>query len=184
MHYFPVFSVEEPVSNTYLRSRCLLCFRVCVSATPRVLLLNLHSSSSDLKVSPQTALPTSPQVQYITNTTRRIAIARIKADKAEAALATVQEEEGEDGEETAETTEEKAKSLSVVTTKGDDDDDDEYADVEGVVGMVGYPNVGKSSIINVLMGTTAAMHGSTRVRVSATPGKTKHFQTIVRRPRS
>ena len=48
-----------------------------------------------------------------------------------------------------------------------------------VVGMIGYPNVGKSSIINVLMGTTAAAHGTTRVRVSATPGKTKHFQTIV-----
>ena len=94
-------------------------------------------------------------------------------------------EDGEDGEETTEgTTEEKAQSLSVVTAKGDDDDDDEYADVEGVVGMVGYPNVGKSSIINVLMGTTAAMHGSTRVRVSATPGKTKHFQTIVRQSRA
>ncbi|KAI9019808.1 P-loop containing nucleoside triphosphate hydrolase protein [Hyaloraphidium curvatum] len=39
------------------------------------------------------------------------------------------------------------------------------------VGMVGYPNVGKSSTINVLA-------GSKRVAVSSTPGKTKHFQTI------
>lgn len=39
------------------------------------------------------------------------------------------------------------------------------------VGLVGYPNVGKSSTINALV-------GSKRVSVSATPGKTKHFQTI------
>jgi large subunit GTPase 1 len=40
-----------------------------------------------------------------------------------------------------------------------------------VVGLVGYPNVGKSSTINALL-------GSKRVSVSATPGKTKHFQTL------
>ncbi len=39
------------------------------------------------------------------------------------------------------------------------------------VGMVGYPNVGKSSTINSLAGVK-------RVAVAATPGKTKHFQTI------
>jgi len=39
------------------------------------------------------------------------------------------------------------------------------------VGMVGYPNVGKSSIINVLCGTK-------KVAVAPTPGKTKHFQTL------
>lgn len=39
------------------------------------------------------------------------------------------------------------------------------------VGLVGYPNVGKSSTINALIGTK-------KVSVSATPGKTKHFQTI------
>jgi large subunit GTPase 1 len=39
------------------------------------------------------------------------------------------------------------------------------------VGLVGYPNVGKSSTINALI-------GSKKVSVSATPGKTKHFQTI------
>ncbi|KAK4453789.1 large subunit GTPase 1 [Podospora aff. communis PSN243] len=39
------------------------------------------------------------------------------------------------------------------------------------VGLVGYPNVGKSSTINALI-------GATKVSVSATPGKTKHFQTI------
>ena len=39
------------------------------------------------------------------------------------------------------------------------------------VGMVGYPNVGKSSVINVLI-------QDKKVSVSATPGKTKHFQTL------
>lgn len=40
------------------------------------------------------------------------------------------------------------------------------------IGLVGYPNVGKSSTINALV-------GSKKVSVSATPGKTKHFQTIL-----
>lgn len=47
------------------------------------------------------------------------------------------------------------------------------------VGMVGYPNVGKSSLINVLVGATSSSHGRARVNVGATPGKTKHFQTLV-----
>lgn len=47
------------------------------------------------------------------------------------------------------------------------------------VGMVGYPNVGKSSVINVLAGATPLSHGGVRVSVGATPGKTKHFQTLV-----
>ena len=39
------------------------------------------------------------------------------------------------------------------------------------MGLVGYPNVGKSSTINSLL-------GEKKVSVSSTPGKTKHFQTI------
>jgi large subunit GTPase 1 len=39
------------------------------------------------------------------------------------------------------------------------------------VGLVGYPNVGKSSTINALV-------GAKKVSVSSTPGKTKNFQTI------
>lgn len=39
------------------------------------------------------------------------------------------------------------------------------------IGMVGYPNVGKSSTINVLL-------QKKKVAVSSTPGKTKHFQTL------
>eukprot|EP00092_Neocalanus_flemingeri_P006285 GFUD01006761.1.p1 GENE.GFUD01006761.1~~GFUD01006761.1.p1 ORF type:complete len:596 (+),score=181.61 GFUD01006761.1:36-1823(+) len=40
------------------------------------------------------------------------------------------------------------------------------------VGFIGYPNVGKSSTINKLV-------QSKKVKVSETPGKTKHFQTLI-----
>jgi large subunit GTPase 1 len=48
----------------------------------------------------------------------------------------------------------------------------------GVVGMVGYPNVGKSSVINALLGAAHYDLHAQRVSVSATPGHTKHFQTM------
>ncbi|XP_030522300.1 GTPase LSG1-2 [Rhodamnia argentea] len=41
-----------------------------------------------------------------------------------------------------------------------------------VVGFIGYPNVGKSSTINALV-------GQKRTGVTSTPGKTKHFQTLI-----
>ena len=50
--------------------------------------------------------------------------------------------------------------------------------LHAIVGMVGYPNVGKSSVINVLLGVTSSTHTKQRVGVGATPGKTKHFQTL------
>ncbi len=37
--------------------------------------------------------------------------------------------------------------------------------------MVGYPNVGKSSVINSVFGVK-------KVAVASMPGKTKHFQTL------
>jgi ribosome biogenesis GTPase A len=43
-------------------------------------------------------------------------------------------------------------------------------------GLVGQPNVGKSSLLNALLGTM-------RVRASKTPGKTKHWQTILWGPK-
>ena len=46
-------------------------------------------------------------------------------------------------------------------------------------GMVGFPNVGKSSVINVLMGNARNDHGVVRVAVASQPGKTKHFQTLL-----
>ncbi|KAF3775983.1 GTPase [Nymphaea thermarum] len=46
------------------------------------------------------------------------------------------------------------------------------SDKKVVVGFVGYPNVGKSSTINALV-------GEKRTGVTSTPGKTKHFQTLI-----
>jgi large subunit GTPase 1 len=45
-----------------------------------------------------------------------------------------------------------------------------------VVGFVGYPNVGKSSTVNSLIGTK-------KTGVSSTPGKTKRYQTLDLGPR-
>ncbi|KAI9199722.1 uncharacterized protein BJ171DRAFT_517612 [Polychytrium aggregatum] len=68
-----------------------------------------------------------------------------------------------------------------------DDDDDEplQGELESdpaarsdvvTIGMLGHPNVGKSSLINSLMGKKV-------VSTSKTPGHTKHFQTIHLAPR-
>ncbi|ABN66036.1 predicted protein [Scheffersomyces stipitis CBS 6054] len=56
-------------------------------------------------------------------------------------------------------------------TEAPEFDDPDFPDRKLQIGLVGYPNVGKSSTINALV-------GSKKVSVSATPGKTKHFQTI------
>ena len=40
------------------------------------------------------------------------------------------------------------------------------------IGMIGYPNVGKSSVINAIIGTK-------KVAVAEMPGKTKHMQTVL-----
>ncbi|KAL6122345.1 lsg1 [Nucleospora cyclopteri] len=43
--------------------------------------------------------------------------------------------------------------------------------LEGKIALIGYPNVGKSSTINLILNMK-------KVRVSSTPGKTKYLQTI------
>jgi ribosome biogenesis GTPase A len=104
---------------------------------------------------------------------------------------------GTAGDVLGETAEQEGKRPRRVRIEGaegagdnDDEDDDEEEDEEAsdsededvrpplVFGMVGYPNVGKSSTINALLGATATAHGTKRVAVASTPGKTKHFQTL------
>ncbi|KAI0347817.1 P-loop containing nucleoside triphosphate hydrolase protein [Trametopsis cervina] len=51
-----------------------------------------------------------------------------------------------------------------------EDQEDEEAEFL-TIGLIGQPNVGKSSLLNALFGTQ-------KLRASRTPGKTKHFQTL------
>ncbi|KAF7546570.1 hypothetical protein G7046_g9260 [Stylonectria norvegica] len=86
----------------------------------------------------------------------------VEAEKEGAALA----EEEEDDEDTQILTVEELEDIFLKHAPAD-----AGADHKLQVGLVGYPNVGKSSTINALI-------GAKKVSVSSTPGKTKHFQTI------
>ncbi|CAI2165360.1 1326_t:CDS:10 [Funneliformis geosporum] len=61
--------------------------------------------------------------------------------------------------------------ISLLVAEAAEVEDQTEPDKKLTIGLVGYPNVGKSSTINALL-------GEKRVSVSSTPGKTKHFQTI------
>ncbi|KAJ5191686.1 Large subunit GTPase 1 [Penicillium cinerascens] len=65
-----------------------------------------------------------------------------------------------------------ANSPETLPQEGDSDGQPKQ---KTTIGLVGYPNVGKSSTINALL-------GAKKVSVSATPGKTKHFQTLYLSP--
>ncbi|KAK1440952.1 hypothetical protein QVD17_06787 [Tagetes erecta] len=66
-----------------------------------------------------------------------------------------------------------SEAEDIVQMRTDSQQDSVDAKTEHVtVGFVGYPNVGKSSTINALV-------GAKRTGVTSTPGKTKHFQTLI-----
>ncbi|EIE88526.1 hypothetical protein RO3G_13237 [Rhizopus delemar RA 99-880] len=60
---------------------------------------------------------------------------------------------------------------NAVHVEEEEDEDDDESDTGSMDGLVGHPNVGKSSLINSIMKRTV-------VSASKTPGHTKHFQTI------
>ena len=62
----------------------------------------------------------------------------------------------------------RAQLLTLLKRKARVMRDEEETDERLMVGTIGYPNVGKSSVINVLMGVK-------KVGVAALPGKTKHL---------
>ncbi|QRW24653.1 50S ribosome-binding GTPase [Rhizoctonia solani] len=76
--------------------------------------------------------------------------------------------------------EEKLEALDEVDAVPSNDEDDdrfskEYSEDFLTVGLIGQPNVGKSSLLN-------ALFGEHKVKASRTPGKTKHFQTLFLTP--
>ncbi len=74
-------------------------------------------------------------------------------------------------EELLEVLEDAARAAVAAAPADDPRRADDQAGRRLVVGLVGYPNVGKSSTIN-------AIFGSKKTAVAPTPGKTKHFQTL------
>jgi len=86
------------------------------------------------------------------------------------------DDDGADEEKDAQATEDDADTRILTVEELEDlflrhAPDSSDAEHKLQIGLVGYPNVGKSSTINALI-------GAKKVSVSSTPGKTKHFQTI------
>lgn len=81
-------------------------------------------------------------------------------------------------EEFKESHEEKVEVGETINLRSSDTDYFEYEKFKNgvlTIGCVGHPNVGKSSLMNAVMGKKV-------VSVSKTPGHTKHFQTIYLTP--
>ncbi|KAJ2779474.1 hypothetical protein H4R18_003993 [Coemansia javaensis] len=78
------------------------------------------------------------------------------------------DDSGSDGDAGSPATKQKDKQQA---QDNDDDQDDDSAQRYLTLGLVGHPNVGKSTVINSILQRTA-------VSTSRTPGHTKHFQTI------
>lgn len=103
------------------------------------------------------------------------------ASQASSSVNVREEEEEEDDDEEANENDDirilKIEELEelFMTTAPKFEKSEEWPDRTLQIGLVGYPNVGKSSTINALV-------GSKKVSVSSTPGKTKHFQTIFLSP--
>ncbi|KAF4659353.1 large subunit GTPase 1 [Perkinsus chesapeaki] len=99
------------------------------------------------------------------------------------------QKKGEEEEEASDAEEQELTSADskAVLGKGIAEDDSDVLTVEGLmdllkdyaarygdkvtIGMVGFPNVGKSTVIN-------ALWGAKKVSMSRQPGKTKHLQTL------
>lgn len=89
----------------------------------------------------------------------------------------IKEEMNEDYK-TSESDDEKVEVGETIQLKSPDTDYFEYEKFKSgvlTIGCVGQPNVGKSSLMNAVMGKKV-------VSVSKTPGHTKHFQTIYLTP--
>ncbi|KAG7146135.1 Large subunit GTPase 1 like protein [Verticillium longisporum] len=115
--------------------------------------------------------------------------AEAEAESQDASSKAPQRDAGEQQDESEESSEEEEEAGEEADVEVDDEDiriltveelediflshapKDAAPDHKLSVGLVGYPNVGKSSTINALI-------GAKKVSVSSTPGKTKHFQTI------
>ncbi|KAF9286627.1 Guanine nucleotide-binding-like protein 1 [Mortierella antarctica] len=83
------------------------------------------------------------------------------------------EEQGDEGEQQQKGEQEnllEKTTTSLETMTVEDEENTPHKDYV-TIGLVGHPNVGKSSLINSIMGRTV-------VSTSRTPGHTKHFQTI------
>ncbi|KAF5842692.1 hypothetical protein DUNSADRAFT_5768 [Dunaliella salina] len=68
-----------------------------------------------------------------------------------------------------------SRARQAIQSAGPDDPRAKEPNRRFMIGLVGYPNVGKSSTINAIV-------GSKKTAVAPTPGKTKHFQTLMVSP--